>query len=127
MVENGSCWGTESVSATCPWYLEAEDDGPDEAEDEAMVAIHNVMGAHVLQVHLLLLQELQCLVHVLQAVDAHPALGGLGLGHDSTQCPALTAWHALPCPGTPHCHAQQSWYSTRGGLAWHAMAQDGTG
>lgn len=45
-----------------------------------MVAIHNVVGTHVLQVHSLLLEELQSLVHVLQAVDAHLPLRGLWLG-----------------------------------------------
>ena len=60
-------------------YLEAEDDGPDEAEGEAVVAVDDVVGAHVLQVHLLLLEELQGLVHVLQAVDPHAALSGFRL------------------------------------------------
>ena len=60
-------------------YLEPEDDGPDEPQGEAMVAVHNVVGAHILQVDSLLLEELQGLVHVLQAVDAHAPLGGLGL------------------------------------------------
>lgn len=41
-----------------------------------MVAIHDVVGAHVLQVHTLLLEELQGLVHILQAVDAHLPLCG---------------------------------------------------
>ena len=63
----------------CASYLEAEDDGPDEAQREAVVSVHDVVGAHVLQVDPLLLQELQSLVHVLQAVDPHPALGGFGL------------------------------------------------
>lgn len=48
-----------------------------------MVAVHNVVGAHVLQVHTLLLEELQGLVHVLQAVDAHLPLRGLWLGDSS--------------------------------------------
>ena len=60
-------------------YLEAKDDGPDEAEDEAMVAVDDVVGAHVLQVDPLLFEELQSLVHVLQAVDTHPALSGFWL------------------------------------------------
>ena len=34
------------------------------------------MGAHVFQVDSLLVQEAQGLVHVLQAVDSHLALGG---------------------------------------------------
>lgn len=59
--------------------LEAEDDGPDEAERETMVAIDDVMGAHVLQVDALLLEELQGFVHVLQTVDSHSALRGSGL------------------------------------------------
>lgn len=60
-------------------YLEAEDDGPDEAQRQAVVPVHDVVGAHVLQVDPLLLQELQSLVHVLQTVDPHPAFGGFGL------------------------------------------------
>lgn len=70
-----------SLHPLCPpgTHLEAEDDGPDEAQDQAVVAIHNVVGAHVLQVHTLLLQELQGLVHILQAVDAHLPLRGLWL------------------------------------------------
>ena len=71
--------GCLTVSVFNPIYLEPEDDGPDEPQGEAMVAIHNVVGAHVLQVDSLLLEELQGLVHVLQAVDAHAPLGGLGL------------------------------------------------
>lgn len=35
-------------------YLETQDDGPNESEDEAVVAVDNVMGAHVLQVYPLL-------------------------------------------------------------------------
>ena len=60
-------------------YLEAKDDGPDEAEDEAMVAVDDVVGAHVLQVDPLLFEELQSLVHVLQTVDTHSALSGFRL------------------------------------------------
>lgn len=56
-------------------YLEAQDDGPDEPEAEARVAVHDVMWAHVLQVHSLLSQELQCFVHVFQTVNAHLTLG----------------------------------------------------
>lgn len=48
-----------------------------------MVAVHNVVGAHVLQVYTLLLEELQGLVHVLQAMDAHLPLRGLWLGNSS--------------------------------------------
>lgn len=60
-------------------YLEAQDDGPDKAEDEAMVAIDNVVRTHVLQVDPLLFKELQSLVHILQTVDTHPAFGGFWL------------------------------------------------
>lgn len=59
--------------------MEAKDDGPDETEDEAMVAIDDVMGAHVLQVDPLLLEELQGLVHIFQTVDTHASLGGFWL------------------------------------------------
>ena len=61
------------------WDLEAKDDGPDEAEGEALVAVDDVVGAHVLQVNPLLVEEGQGLVHVLQAVDPHLALRRVGL------------------------------------------------
>ena len=66
-------------------YLEAEDDGPDETQGEAVVPVHDVVGAHVLQVDLLLLEELQGLVHVLQAVDTHTPLSGLRLDRDKRE------------------------------------------
>lgn len=44
-----------------------------------MVSVDDVVGAHVLQVNPLLLQELQRLVHVLQTVDPHPPFGWLWL------------------------------------------------
>lgn len=44
-----------------------------------MVAIDDVMGAHVLQVDALLLEELQGFIHILQTVDSHSALRGFGL------------------------------------------------
>jgi hypothetical protein len=59
--------------------LEAQDDGPNETERQARVAVDDVVGAHVLQMHALLEQEAQRLVHVLQAVDPHLALGGARL------------------------------------------------
>lgn len=65
-------------------HLEAEDDGPDKAQREAVVSVYDVVGAHVLQVNPLLLQELQSLVHILQTVDAHAALGGFGLKPNKT-------------------------------------------
>lgn len=60
-------------------YLEAQDDGPDEAEGQPVVPIHNVMGTHVLKMDSLLLQELKSLVYILQTVDAHPSLRGFRL------------------------------------------------
>ena len=63
-------------------YLESKDDGPHQPEGQAVVPVHNVMRAHIFQVHFLLLQELQRLVHVLQAVDPHAALCGLWLSRD---------------------------------------------
>lgn len=73
--------------------LEAQDDGPDEAQRQPVAAVHDVVGAHILQMHALLLEELQRLVRVLQAVDAHPAFGGLGLkrGYSETKstCPLV--------------------------------------
>lgn len=56
-------------------YLETQDDGPDEPEAEARVAVNDVVWAHVLQVHSLLPQELQRFVHVFQTVNAHLTLG----------------------------------------------------
>lgn len=67
-------------------HLEAEDDGPDESERESVVAVDDVMWPHVLQVHPLLLEELQGFVHVLQAVDTHAALRWLGLRRDQIMC-----------------------------------------
>lgn len=57
------------------FHLEAQDDGPDETQDETMVTVHDVMWPHVLQVNPLFFEELQSLVHILQAVDTHPAFG----------------------------------------------------
>lgn len=59
--------------------LEAKDDGPDEPEDETMVAVDDVVGAHVLQMDSLLFEELQRLVHILQTMDTHSAFRGFGL------------------------------------------------
>lgn len=44
-----------------------------------MVAVDDVVGAHVLQMDPLFFEELQSLVHILQTVDAHPAFSGLWL------------------------------------------------
>lgn len=44
-----------------------------------MVAVDDVMGAHVLQVDALLLEELQGFIHILQTVDSHSALRRFGL------------------------------------------------
>lgn len=57
-------------------HLEAKDDGPDETQSEAVVPVHNIVRAHVFQVDFLLLEKLQGFVHILQAVDTHPAFGG---------------------------------------------------
>lgn len=56
-------------------YLKAKDDGPDEAQGETVITVHNVMRAHVFKVNLLLLEKLQSFVNILQAVDAHAAFG----------------------------------------------------
>ena len=57
-----------------------KDDGPDKTQREAGVAVHDIVAAHVLQMDALVPQELQRFVDVLQAVDAHVALRGPGLG-----------------------------------------------
>lgn len=69
----------EKRHGPAPPYLEAQDDGPDEAECEAVVAVDDVVRPHVLQVDLLLLEELQRFIHVLQTVDPHATFGGLRL------------------------------------------------
>ena len=63
--------------------LEAEDYGPDETQGESVVAVDDVVGAHVLQVNLLFFEELQGLVHVLQTVDPHPPFGGFRLEEEN--------------------------------------------
>lgn len=73
-----SCVESRSLLSKAP-YLEAQDDGPDEAEGQPVVPIHNVMGTHVLKMDSLLLQELKSLVYILQTVDAHPSLCGFRL------------------------------------------------
>lgn len=60
-------------------YLEAQNDSPDEAEGQPVVSIHNVMGAHVLKMDSLLLEELKSLVDILQTMDPHPSLSGFRL------------------------------------------------
>ena len=64
-------------------YLEAQDDGPDEAEGQPVVSIHDVVGPHVLKMDSLLLQELKGLVHILQTGAAHSSLGGFRLKQKS--------------------------------------------
>ena len=64
-------------------HLEAQDNGPDEAEGQPVVPIHDVVGPHVLKMDSLLLQELKGLVHILQTVDAHSSLGGFRLKQKS--------------------------------------------
>lgn len=61
-------------------YLKAQDDGPDKSQGEPVVPIHNVMRAHVFQVHALLLQKLQGLVDIFQGVDPHATACGPWLG-----------------------------------------------
>ena len=53
-------------------YLEVEDDGPDEAEGELGVAVHDVLAADVDQLDLLVPQEPQSGLHVLDCVKPHP-------------------------------------------------------
>lgn len=60
-------------------YLESQDNGPYETKTESRIAVDDVVGAHVLQVHALLAQELQRFVHVLQAMDTHLAFRWTGL------------------------------------------------
>jgi len=54
-------------------YLEVEDDGPDEAEGELGVPVHDVLAADVDQLDLLVPQEPQRGLHVLDRVEPHPA------------------------------------------------------
>ena len=86
MLQNTLTLGVVTTRPQCGCgYLEAEDDGPDESQRQSVVSVHNVVGAHVLQVNPLLLQELQSLVHVLQTVNTHPAFGRLRLPHRNTE------------------------------------------
>jgi len=55
--------------------LEPQNDGPDETEGEPGISINDVVCAHVFEVDALLVQEGESLVHVLEAVNAHFALG----------------------------------------------------
>lgn len=84
---------------TGPGYLKSKDDGPDQPEGQTVVSIHNVMGAHVFQVHFLLLQELQRFVHILQAVDPHAALCGLWLLRDKGH-EGMGLWASFSFPPT---------------------------
>lgn len=59
--------------------LESQDDGPDESKSESGVAINDVVCTNVLQMNPLLIEKHQRLVHVLQAVDPHLALGRIRL------------------------------------------------
>lgn len=55
--------------------LESQDYRPDKTQAQTWIPVDDVVGTHVLQMHSLLAQKLQSLVHVLQAMDAHLALG----------------------------------------------------
>ena len=63
--------------------LEPEDDCPDETEGQPRVSVDDVVGAHVLEMDPLLVQEGERLVDVLQAVNAHFALGWAWLERES--------------------------------------------
>jgi len=58
--------------------LESQNNSPDEAEGERAVSVYDIMGADILQVNMLLLEEQQRLVDILQAVNPHFAAGGPG-------------------------------------------------
>lgn len=60
-------------------YLEAKDNGPNETEGKAMVAINNIMRSNVLQMNSLFFKELQGFVHILQTVYSHSASRRSGL------------------------------------------------
>lgn len=67
--------GNKALQNYASGYLKAQDDGPDEAQGETVVAVHNVMRAHIFKMNLLLLEKLQRFVNILQAVDTHAAFG----------------------------------------------------
>lgn len=73
--QNEGKWA-ELHAAPHQLHLEAKDDGPDEAQSEAVIPVHNIVRAHVFQVHFLLLEKLQGLVHILQTVNTHTTFGG---------------------------------------------------
>ena len=75
-VLGGSGCGSRSGLLDCDLLdLEPENDGPDETEGEPRVSVDDVVGAHVFEVDSLLVQKRERLVHVLEAVNAHFALG----------------------------------------------------
>ena len=53
--------------------LESKDNGPDESKRESWVSVDDVVWSEVLKMNVLISKELQRLLHVLQAVDAHLA------------------------------------------------------
>jgi hypothetical protein len=57
------------------FHLESENDCPNEAQCEPRSAVNNVLGSQVLQMDMLVTEELECLVHILQAMNAHFSSG----------------------------------------------------
>lgn len=104
-------------------YLEPKDDGPHQPKGQTVVSIHNVVRAHVFQMYFLLLQELQCFIYILQAVNPHPALCGLWLSGRGWR----VQWHGtVACwlPQKPALHLPLSPSGTTGpGLGSGQRAQ----
>ena len=67
--------------------LKAQDHRPEQPQSQPRVAVHNVLCPNVLQIHLLLLEEGECLPHVLDLVDSElaSAYGGDALPREDLQ------------------------------------------
>ena len=53
-------------------YLEVKDDGPDEAEGQLGVAVHNVLSSDVDQFDFFVTQKPQSCLHILNGMKPHP-------------------------------------------------------
>ena len=53
-------------------YLEVKDDGPDEAEGQLGVAVHNVLSSDVDQFDFFVAQKPQSCLHILNGMEPHP-------------------------------------------------------
>jgi len=52
-------------------HLEVQYNGPDQAQGQLWIAVHNVLGAYVDQLDLLVAQEVQSHLCILQHMESH--------------------------------------------------------